>query len=623
MSAGAAVRSRAESRSHARAFERGEWWLLDRLALLISTLSGVALFLFIGRGGWYIDDFLNLGYAQESKLDSGYLTRPIFGHPEPGVRLLNWVLYRLSPMNYALAVGLFCLSLAFMCWMVYRILRLFCRPSPWMLVLTGMAGLSGLWVPVGEWWAGASEIGGCMVANVLVIHAVLRSYLGPKRLMWTGLAGVWLVVGLSFYERALAGGLFAGCFLLAVAARGFSGREIVRVVRQALATYLLLLVIAAAYLVYYISHDFVRTQPGYGRMELLHFFWTSWSSAMVTAIFGGSIRTGRNLDESFASPPVWWIAVCQLLLLAIVVHGVRTLGRRALAGWLFFIPIFLLACNAIATAKLHVHGPSVGHEYRYVADLMPLIVLTLGLTVLGPRVGRAEVSQDRPASPPGGLAVRRSLVFATVTALLAVYISSSLPASRVWVNAHTVHYVRNMQRDIRAQDAQGPYSVYTTYVPGDVSTPAYGRYSLTTRIGQLVSGHPISADDLSKPMFMFDPHGNLVPARLRTLSTVPDICATGGHQRILRKLSQPRGRYTWTVQLRYQVPAPTTLRFVADTGTRVQEATGYARSFTVSGTGRLTFQLRLLTTLTAFGLDSAQPGACVFDVRIGQPVRAS
>ncbi|HEX2903972.1 MAG TPA: hypothetical protein VHO01_11005 [Jatrophihabitans sp.] len=617
-------RAGAENRPLERRPGRGEWWLLDRLALLISALSGLAIFALIGPGSWYIDDFLNLSIAQESRLDLAYLNRPIFGHLQQGSRFVNWVLYRVAPMNYAVAAGLVCLGIAFMSWMVYRIMRLCFRPSPWMLMLTAMAGLTGLWVPVGEWWAGGSEITGCIVANVLMIHAVLRAYLGPKRLVWAALAGVWLLIGLSFYERALLGGMFAACFLLAVAARRLGFREVYRVVRQALPAYLVLLVVAVAYLLYYTSHKFVRTLPGYTHRELLHFFWTSWSSSMIPGMFGGSIQTGRNLNESFARPPVFSIATCQLVLLGIVAYGVRKLGPRALVGWLFFIPIFVTGCWAIATARLTVHGPTVGREFRYVGDLVPLGILTLGLTVLVPRIDRAALAApEQVPSRRAAFRPRHALAAGVaVIALLTVFVASSVPPARVWRRARGVEYARNMENDIRALDAQGPYSVYTTYAPGDVTTPMYGRYSQTPRIAELLSGHPISADDLSKPMYVANASGHLIPAKLQTLATVPDICATGDQQRILKNLSQPRGRYTWTVQLTYKVPARSTLKFALNTGTQVMEATGTDRGFAVSGTGRLTFQMRLLKTLTAFGLESAQPGDCISDIKIGLPISA-
>ena len=177
------------------AARRDDWWLLDRLALASAALSGLVLYALIGRGGWYFDDFLNFGIARESPLSKHYLGLPVLGHLQPGTRLANWLLYRIAPMNYHLAAALVCLCVAFGAWMVYRILRLAFPPSPWHLLLTAVAGTTGLWVPVAAWWAGGSEIAGCLVANVLVVHAVLRCYSGPRRLLWGVLAGFWLLAG--------------------------------------------------------------------------------------------------------------------------------------------------------------------------------------------------------------------------------------------------------------------------------------------------------------------------------------------------------------------------------------------------------------------------------------------
>src|SRR5205085_2344332 len=150
------------------------------------------LYALIGRGGWYVDDFLNFGLARQLPLDLHYLGLGVFGHLQPGTRLLNWLLYRIAPMNYHLASALVCLAIAFAAWMIYRILRLAFRPSPWHLLITAVAGATGLWVPVAAWWAGGSEIAGCVVGNVLVVHALLRCYLGPRRPLWAVLTAYWL-----------------------------------------------------------------------------------------------------------------------------------------------------------------------------------------------------------------------------------------------------------------------------------------------------------------------------------------------------------------------------------------------------------------------------------------------
>lgn len=637
------------ARPAAVAADRDEWWLLDRLALASSAVSGLVLYALIGRGGWYVDDFLNFGLARESPFSVHYLGLAVFGHPQPGTRLANWVLYRIAPMNYHLASALVCLSVAFAAWMLYRVLRLAFRPSPWHLLLTAVAGGTALWVPVAAWWAGGSEIAGCLVANVLVVHAMLHCYRGPRRVLWAVLAGCWLVGGLAFYERALLGGVFAVWFVLAVGARSARPDELLRVLRQIWTGCLALLVVAIGYLCLYATHRFVHSQPGYTGTEVLHFLWVCWSHTLIPSLFGGTLLTGRNIAGSFAAPPLWWLTLCQLGLLALVGYGILRNRLRSVLAWLVFLVLFLPAQYTIATARLSVHGPSIGNEFRYLADLLPLLLLTVGATVLRRRllpaedapaaVGAAAEPVAGPVAGPGSTpseesagrrrlrwpAVRRGHLIATVAALVVlwtVFWISALPVSHRWLANRGIHYVNNLRAELPERDRQGQWSLYTTFAPQTVSPVAWGRYSSTPSIAALVGGHPVSADDLSKPMYVVDADGHLRPARFQSLASVPDTCSTAP-QRIMQPISRVLDRGLWNVQLSYRVEAPTTLRFALDPGNGIPvEATVIPfPAVPVSGSGRLTFALGQ-TEIVSFGLDATIAGACISDVRIGRPVPA-
>jgi hypothetical protein len=221
--------------------------------------------------------------------------------------------------------------------------------------------------------------------------------------------------------------------------------------------------------------------------------------------------------------------------------------------------------------------------------------------------------------------VRRSHLIATVAALAVlwtVFLISALPVSHRWLQNRGIRYADNLRAGVAAHDRQGPWSMYTTFAPQTVILQVYGQYALTPSMAELVSGHPVSADDLSKPMYVVDPDGRLRPARFRTLATVPAACSTG-RQKILQPASRPLAKGLWNVQLSYRVSRPTTLRFALDPGTGTAvEATGMFRGFPVSGSGRLTFALRL-SAVAGFRLDAAAAGVCISDLQIGQPVPAS
>jgi hypothetical protein len=342
---------------------------------------------------------------------------------------------------------------------------------------------------------------------------------------------------------------------------------------------------------------------------------------------------------------LWWLIVCQLGWLALVGWGIRRAGLRAVLGWLAFILLFLPAQYAIATARLKVHGPGIGGEFRYLADLFPLLVLTVGLTVLRPgarllAVAGPDGPDDRTALPAADVAaedeapagarraerrgwqVRRHHLIGTVAALAVlgtVFTISALPVSHRWLQNRGIRYADHLRAEVAVRDRAGPWSMYTVYAPQTVSPYAWGRYSLAPNIAELLTGHPVSADDLSKPMYVVDADGHLRPARFRSLASVPDVCSTG-QQRIMQPLSRPLPKGIWNVQLSYRVDQPTTLRFAVDPGDGTPvEATGAFRGFPVSGSGKLTFLMRQ-TAITGFRLDAAAAGACIADVQIGQPL---
>jgi hypothetical protein len=609
---------------------RPDWWLLDRLALVWSAATALVVYALIGRGGWYVDDFLNYGLAKERPFNRAYVDLPIFGHPQQGTRVLNWVLYRISPMNYQLASALICLGIGAMTYLVYRILRLSFRPSPWHLVLTAMVSTTGVWAPVAAWWAAATEIAACMVTTLLTVHAMLCCYRGPWRLLWGVLAGWWLLVGLAFYERTLFGGVFAAWFLLAVACRSARPRDVLAVLRRAWSGYLALLMVAAGYLLYYTSHHFVRRQPGYSRRELVHFLWVCWSNTLIPGLFGGPLRTSHNDVLTIAHPQLWWLIACQLGLLALVGYGVLRNRLRAVLAWLVFLALFLPAQYTIATARLRYYHWQAGQQFRYLADLLPLLVLTIAIAILR----RADLLASRVVDGEPAAAERtagwhwrqvrqldRRHLLATgavLAGLWLVFLISAVPVGRLWVHSRHVTYVHNLRAGVLTQDRHGPWSLYTTYTPPDVSPFGYGHYSQTPVVASLVTDRPVSADDLSKPMFVVTQEGQIQPAKLQTAATVPDTCSTK-RDKIMLPLSQPLDKDLWNLQLRYKVSAPTVLRFALDPGNgRPVEATGSFRLFRVSGSGQLTFAIRP-TSIKALRFDTAAVGGCISDVRIGTP----
>jgi hypothetical protein len=611
--------------------------LLDRLAIVLAVAQAALLYRFMSVGSWFLDDFQNLELAQMNPLSKEYLQLTVFGHPQPGNRLVNWLLIRAFPMNYQVAAALVALGIALTAYTVYRILRNVYPPSPLHLVFASMVGATAMWLPTGGWWAGGSGVTTCALTSALSCASLVRCYRsdsGPRKVSWGLLAGFWMLAGLMFYERTLFGCLFGALFLPAAVCRRISLRELLRVLRRAWIGYLSLIVVAVSFLVYYLSGAFVRRNPGYTNAEVAEYLWVAWSRALVPSLFGGSIQTQPLGPYSTAGTPLWWLVLTQLAVLAVAVWGVRRLGWRSLRGWLILLPIFLVAQYSIATARLAGHGPRIGNEFRYISDVAVLAVLALAVVLLrpGPDPERPNVAAGAEPShaATGWLSGnwrgfnRRHLLLTGVFLLVTwtVFVTSAVPVSRRWATAPGKTYVPNLQQGIKAADARGPWSLYTTMVPNTLSLTTYGRYSTSPFLARLVSGHEVSVDDLRRPMYLADRAGHLVPAAFQTRSTVALACSTSSKQQVFAPLQPALGKENWTIRFRYKVAKPSLLRFAVHDGTRYIEATGSFRGFPVQGSGELTFMLRG-TAIKTLRLDAQHPGICLTDIRLGRPIPAT
>jgi hypothetical protein len=573
--------------------------------------------------------------AQRSRLSASYIGRTVFGHPEPGARVLNWVLMRVAPMNYPVFALAAAVGIAATSWVIYRILRLVFRPSPAMAVLAWLAGAIVIWMPPAMWWASAMELVPCALGSAMACHATVRCYLGPRRIVWGVLAGVWLVLALSCYERALVGAAVSLVFVPLAVCDRIRPRQVLAVARQAWPAYTAVILVTMAYLAKYLSGQYVQTHGGYSTHDLIDMLWWSWSHSLVPGLLGGpldwhyvggavSLKTGVY---PVGQPPEWWVVLGQVVALSVLVAGIRRLGWRSLRGWAMFVPLYFGTVYAVATARLAMFGPQVGDEMRYVADLVPMVTLALGLALLRPRFAGtqpAPVPIATHAAAGRALFDRRAALlagaFLAVTAPIVA--ASALPASNKWATNPTKTYVANLRRSLAEADRGSRWSLYNTIAPNWFMTVHYSPYSTMEYLGQLVTGRPVPMNDPTARLLVVNAEGTAVAAAFRSTTTVPDHCTTRPNETVVLPLHHPvDGSELWFLVLRYTTTEPSTLRLTMNPGTGFINADAQGKSFPVHDSGTMLLQLRRLP-IQQLRIRAAQPGACVTDVRIGVPVPA-
>jgi hypothetical protein len=595
---------------------------LDLVTGSLVAVQGLALFLLVARGGWLADDFVNLSMAQRSSLSKHYLRQLVFEHPEPGVRLLNWTLMRVAPTNRAFFALVSVACIALTSWVIYRILLLVFRPSLAMTMLAWLAGAVVLWLPSSMWWASTMELAPCVLGSALACHATVRCYLGSRRVLWGIAAGVWLLLALSFYERALVGAAVSLMFLPLAVCDKIRPRQVLAVVWRAWPAYAAIVLVTAAYVAFYLHGDYVHANGGYTVDDMVALFWHSWGYALVPGLLGGPFHWWL-VAHAYPVPhtPAWWIAIGQVVALVVLVAGVRRLGWRSVRGWVMFVPLFFGGMAAVASARLATYGPGVGNEYRYVVDLVPMTALALGLVLLRPRQDDIAPSTETAARATPRLFDRRAVLlaggFLLVTAPLIA--TSAIPASNDWAANPTKAYLANLSRSLTDAARGGRWSVYNTNAPTWVIH--YTPYNSMEYLGQFATDRNVPVNQPDSRQFEVTSQGIALPAAFHTASTAPGRCTTQPNEAVVLPLRPPVGLTRWFLTLRYTTTGKSALSFATNSGSGFVDADGTYKAYPAQGSGSLILGLRR-RPIAQLRIKAAAPGTCFTDVRIGVPVPA-
>jgi hypothetical protein len=418
------------------------------------------------------------------------------------------------------------------------------------------------------------------------------------------------------------------------------------VLRRAWPAYLLVPGVLGGYLYLYLHGPGVRRSGGYPGAELARFLWMSWSRSFVPGLLGGPLRwqftpsgwrTGGSLAVSapphtnlypIANPPGWLVALGVLAVVVVAGAGARRVGWTSLRGWALLLGTFVVAQVTVASARLAHYGPGIGAECRYLADLVPLAALSLGLILFRTGNDAAPPVPPVPPVPPAPPAprvppatTRRGWV--PVLALGVVswlgFLASAVPVSNRWADSAGHRYLSTLHDSLRAADrASRPWSLYDTVTPDWLVRETYGPYNKMASLARLAIGHPVSVNDPRAELLVVDATGRARAARFEVAAVVPGRCLTPG-QSASGPISPAAPEGWWFVRVRYSSPGGATLHVAIDGGAGTVDGTGRFAAYHVLGAGELVVPLRKLgvAQVSVRGTDGA---VCIEDIRLGRPV---
>jgi hypothetical protein len=571
---------------------RQHWVLVAGLAMIVIEVAWKADFL--AHLYFRQDDFHDLDLAVQSPLDWHYLTFIGAGHLIVGLRLVAWLMVRISLYNWPLASAISLLLMAAASLAALRLLRMLFGEHPLILLPLLVYVACPLTFPdLGE-WSSALESVPLQLAIFMAVYAHVR-YVRTRQTRQLVLAACWVAFGLLFFEK----GLVLPLLLFAITVGFLAGDDpIPAASRRVLRTYLRAWLVYGAMMVCYlvllrIALHTSTTEPGVPSSsgQVLRFSAGLARQSLLPGMIGGPWQwlpvPGNSYSFSAAAPGLTWLSIVVVGAVIGLSCWRRPTAWRAwaiLAGWVVIadmLPVIISRLGAFAAAVL-------GTETRYVADAVPVLAICLGFAFLplAQEAGlapEARLAPDAPVAPArtaGWLAGAENLSHSLAAILVGVFLFGAIWSVQDYENVTTgqpaATYISSATQATQLVPRGTP--VMDVDVPGNMVEGLFGPFALeSTVIGDISPGrlawvtHPAGTID---GLRIFGGNGKLYQAYVYGTTSQPlpagDKCWPAQHNRIVVDFAKPSPSYSGMVRIGYlwysKVPGVVRVRY----GTQVR-----------------------------------------------------
>jgi hypothetical protein len=517
------------------------------------------------------DDFHDLDLAVDRPLSWSYLTYIGSGHLIVGLRVVAWVLVRVSgTYNWGLASAVNLAFVAAAGLAALRLLRQLFGERPFILIPLGVYLLSPLTMPDLGIWSSALESVPLQLAIFMALSAHVH-YVRTDRTAHLAAAGFWVAFGLAFFEK----GLVLPLLLFAVTAAFLTdSRSLLAGSLRTLLAYWKAWLLYAGLMVGYVILLAIslRTSAAHphapGSLNGVRTFaWGLLKDSFTPAAVGGPFQWLPVADRSysFAAPPTaqLWLAGAVVIAVIVVSIGLRRTAWRAwaiLAGW-----IALADMLPVVIGRLNAFSPTVlGLETRYLADAIPVLAVCLGLAF-------APVTGIRPQATGagrhlGGQGAPGQQLRTAAAALAGLFVFGSIWSAQAYESVTSgstaAAYIGNAARAVQLAPAGTP--VFNRAVPGDIVEGLFGSYALQSKVlGDVAPGklrwitRPAGTLD---GLTIFSNDGRLHPAQVTGAPSLPrpagDACWPARHGRIVIRFWRFSPAYTGIMRIGYLASTP-------------------------------------------------------------------
>jgi hypothetical protein len=428
------------------------------------------------------DDYVYIYRAAHQPLSLHYLFSSYNGHIIPGEFLLAWVVTRLAPMNWPVAVLPLLAMQAFATFLLWRLFHGLFGDRWGILVPFAIFCLSPILLVTPLWWAFALEIVPFLVCALGAMGAVVRHIQTGRRS--DALACVaYVVVGLIFWEKIalIVPLLFA--LALVLAPPGNVKSAFLSTLKRARWLWTTLAAVLGVYAIAYLRLAALDTRSGLPAKHL-----PELAGLMIRELIGWLIGGPWGHTITGSAPRGAAFALYAVITVLVIGAALVLRGKRAALAWSIVLAYLAIDVFLVAFARLSGAGPIIGQDPRYIADVVPVVLIFGALAFLEPR--RMDAA-DEPATPAG-----RGTVLAIVGAVAVVAIVSTAAAQASQLN----HKARAFRANaIQSLKENGRPAVFDGGLPNGVMLTEFGSEARVSRVlGPAVSLARLDAptDDL-------------------------------------------------------------------------------------------------------------------------------
>lgn len=382
----------SELGTRARTWGRGLSHPVIAVALGLVALQTVFRAWALYPSWFYTDDYRLLYDATHSDLSVSYLLEPFDSQFMPFGRFVAWVVAESGQLNWAVAATItvflqLLASLAF----VWMLVTLFGRRwgilTPLIIYLT-----SALTVPALMWWAASLNQLPLQIALPLAVGTWVN-HLRTGNTKWLVGSLAIVAVGLIAYVKAVLILPLLAYLMVALFCTGSVRARLGQAIGKFWRAGIAFVALGLAFTVYYTT-QVPSVLDGVTRGTGTSLARTMLGESLPTGLIGGPIEWALlNPPVATSAAPGLLAVVAWMVVAALVAHTWLTRERTGRV-WLLLVAYAGAAYVVLLTSRAGSVGGEIGHELRYLTDVLPVAALCLGLATMGV-VGAPDATAER------------------------------------------------------------------------------------------------------------------------------------------------------------------------------------------------------------------------------------